>query len=275
MGALSKLRRALRRPEATDAADPIDHDLVDRLVPVADRICRAYFRLEVEGMHRVPDGSALVVGNHNSGITFLEPFGVCARYFREHPDEPIWRGLAHDAMIDMPMVGGLLTRLGAVRAGHESADRVFAAGLKVMVFPGGNLEAFRPWTERNRVVFSDRKGFVKLAIRNQVPIVPMVFHGGHSGLIVLREGKRIARAIGAKSILRSDTWPLFVGLPWGVALGPVFHLPLPVKCRTVFLEPIDTTRFTVDQASDPEVLQQVYDEVVQAMQDAMDALAAR
>ena len=84
MGALSTLRRAFRRPETTDEIHAADQDLIHTLVPWFDRACRAYFRLEVEGVERVPDGPALVVGNHNSGITFLESFGACAQFFGAH-----------------------------------------------------------------------------------------------------------------------------------------------------------------------------------------------
>ena len=74
-----------------------------------------------------------------------------------------------------------MLRTGTLRASHESARKAFSRGRKVQVFPGGNLEAFRSYKERNRIVFGNRRGFVKLAIREQVPIIPAVFVGGHEG----------------------------------------------------------------------------------------------
>ena len=89
----------------------------------------------------------------------------------------------------------------------------------------------------------------------------------------IHDGERLARALRMDRELRSDTWPLWVGLPWGVALGPWFHVPLPVKCVTEFLDPIPTAEYGPDSAEDPEVLQALYDQVQGVMQDRLDALA--
>lgn len=269
---LSHLARAAREPVDAEDPDSLDEDLIREIAPWVDRACRAWYRLEVRGLERVPDGPALLVGNHNAGITFVEAIGVGARWYRERGAEAHWHGLAHDAMVDMPLVGNLLVRIGAIRAGHRTAAAAFARGGKVVVFPGGNLEAFRPWSERDRIAFGGRTGFVKLALTHGVPIVPMVFHGGHSSFVVLRRGRRLARAIGAQRVLRTEAFPLWVGLPWGVALGPWFHLPLPVKCTTVFLDPIPTSRWAGMQ-DDPAVLAEVRDLVVSRMQEALTRLA--
>ncbi len=260
-------------PASDLAADRFDPELARRLAPWVDRACRLWFRLEVQGFEHIPAGPALIVGNHNSGVTFVEAIGVGARWLRERGVGDPWNGLAHDAVIDAPLLGPLLARVGAVRAGHDTAAAAFAKGRKVIVFPGGNAEAFRPWRDRDHIRFEGRTGWLALALRHRVPIVPMVNHGGHSGFVVLRDGRRLARAIGADRWLRSDTWPLFLGLPWGVALGPVFHLPLPVKCTTRFLPAIDLGH-PPDAASDPKVLRELYDLVVGRMQSALDELAA-
>ncbi len=252
--------------------DTFDPELARRLAPWVDRACRLWFRLEVQGLETIPAGPALLVGNHNSGVTFVEAIGVGARWLRERGVEDPWQGLTHDAVIDAPLLGSLLARVGAVRAGHDAAATAFARGRKVIVFPGGNAEAFRPWRDRNRIHFEGRTGWLKLALRHQVPVVPMVNHGGHSGFVVLRDGRRLAHAIGADQWLRSDTWPLFLGLPWGVALGPMFHLPLPVKCTTRFLPPV-ALGHPPEAADDPAILQGLYDGIVAQMQAALDDLA--
>ncbi|MFT4623072.1 MAG: 1-acyl-sn-glycerol-3-phosphate acyltransferase, partial [Myxococcota bacterium] len=179
-------------------------------------------------------------------------------------------GLAHDAIVDLPGLGPVMTRLGALRAGHATAAAAFAGGNKVVVFPGGNREAFRPWSQRHRIEFGDRLGFVRLAMRHEVPIVPVVFHGGHSSLVVLRRGERIARWTGMRDRLRTDAWPVMLALPWGIAIGPWFHVPAPVKCTTRFLPPIQPPAGAAD---DPAVLTALRDQVVEAMQAALTDLA--
>lgn len=271
MSLRTALRRALTHP--TDPTDPesIDLELIEELTPWVDRACRVWYRLGVEGLDSVPDGAALLVGNHNAGTTMLEALGAFARFYRQRPSD-LCHALAHDAIVDMPALGSLLTRIGALRAGHESADAAFSSGRKVVVFPGGNREAFRPWRERHRVDFGGRTGFVRLALRHQVPIVPVVFHGGHDTLVILRRGERLARWTGLRERLRTDAWPVMLALPWGLAIGPWFHLPAPVRCTTRFLPPMPPPAGP-EAADDPEVCAAWRDDVEAAMQEALTELA--
>jgi 1-acyl-sn-glycerol-3-phosphate acyltransferase len=243
-------------------------------VPTIDRLSRLWYRLKVDGIEHVPAGGALLVGNHNSGTMFLEALGTYARYYRARGTQELLAGLSHDAVVDAPLLGRLLVRVGALRANHKTAAAAFTAGRKVVVFPGGNREAFRPWHRRHEIDLDGRYGFVRLALRHGVPIIPVVFVGGQSGLIILSDGKRLARAIGADRWLRSDTWPLMLALPWGLALGPVPHIPLPVRCHSRFLPPISVEGYTAEDADDPEAVRTLHAEVVERMQEAMDSMVA-
>jgi 1-acyl-sn-glycerol-3-phosphate acyltransferase len=255
-----------------DANDPssLDPEMVDLLAPYVDAACRFWFRLDVRGIERMPDGPALIVVNHNSGIAYIEMMGAAAQLMAAgRGDRDRLHALGHDAIVDAPILGPFLVRSGTVRAGHAQAAAVFARGRKVMVCPGGNYEAFRPWTERNRVDFGGHKGFLRLARRHGVPVVPLVMHGGHNGFVVLRSGRRLARWTGLRKALRTDSWPLYLGLPWGVAFGPWPHLPLPVRCTAELLDPIHLGGFDDDEVG----LQRAYDHVVGTMQVSMDRLA--
>lgn len=256
-----------------DDPDGMDPELVERMVPLADRVLSRYFDHDVRGLDRLPSGPALLVGNHNSGAMFVEAIAFGARAYRERPDEQgTWSGLAHDNIIGLPVLGPFLHRLGAIRAGHDAARAAFAAGRKVVVFPGGNREAFRPFRDRYRLGLGDRRGFVRLALRERVPIVPVVFVGGHSGFVVLRDNQRLARLLRAERWLRSDTWPLILGLPWGLSLGPLFHLPLPVGCITEVLEPIPVEPH-LDEPEE-QAVEALFTQVQTSMQQALSALAA-
>jgi 1-acyl-sn-glycerol-3-phosphate acyltransferase len=254
------------------APESLDMDLLQRLVPWMDRACRLWYRLDVQGMDQLPEGPALIVGNHNSGTSFYEALGVGARMYRERGDTEVMHGLAHDQVVDAPILGDLMVRLGTLRASHEAAQKAFALGRKLWVFPGGSNEAFRSWSRRKEVDLGGRRGFIKLALRSGVPIVPVAFHGGQSGFVVLREGRRIAKFIGADRWLRNDTWPLMLALPWGVALGPVPHLPLPVKCRARFMPPIFLDQYGPEDADNPEVLDEIFAQVQASLQAGVDTL---
>ncbi len=253
----------------------IDMDFVRELVPSVDAFCRAYFRQEVEGIADVPTGPVLMVGNHNAGSSFLELFGLGARWYMERGfDEPLY-GLSHDVIVKLPWLKRVLVRAGAIRASHEDAGRALGEGAKVLVFPGGNSEAFRPYRRRYEVDFAGHKGFVRLALRAQVPIVPMVFVGGHETFYVIRDGRRLVKWLGLKRLARVDTFPLILSVPWGLTLGPIMHLPLPAKCSVRLLEAIPVDSYGPEAADDPAVVDALYEQVHATMQANLSEMGAR
>lgn len=270
--ALRTLARLVTDPLDPDRINDLDTELIDLCLPALDLLER-YFRAEVHGLERVPEGPALIVGNHNAGITFTDPFFMGTAWYRRTGGSDPMHYLAHDAMVRIPALGNFLMRGGAIRASHDNADAAFAAGRKVVVFPGGNYEAFRPYKERHLVDFGGRTGFVRLALRNRVPIVPVLHVGGHETFVVLRRGKRLARLLGVKRFLRSDSFPIFVGLPWGVGVGPVFHLPLPAKVLVEVGEPIPMDEYGDDVLDDRVALRAISDRVRDQLQEMMDRRA--
>lgn len=253
---------------------PFDQDLARALWPIVDFI-DFYHRGEVTGLGNIPSGPALLVGNHNGGITFMEPFLLGrAWHLRTHGTDDFYY-LGHDTLLRLPVLANLLMKLGATRASHDTAAQAFARGRKVAVWPGGNLEAFRPWKERYKVDFYGHSGFVRLALRHGVPIVPVLSFGGHDTFFIVRRGERLARWTGARRFLRTESWPVFVGLPWGVGVGPLFHLPLPVKLSVDVGEPISLDGYAADQAEDPAVVRSIYEVVLATLQGMMDQRVAR
>ena len=57
--------------------------------------------------------------------------------------------------------------MSAVDAGRKTAERCLAAGLSLMVYPGGSEEIFLtdPNSRTTDLVLLKRKGFVRLALR--------------------------------------------------------------------------------------------------------------
>jgi len=139
-------------------------------------------------------------------------------------------------------VGSLLEKFGSVVASHRTAGDIFAKGHHVLVFPGGDREAAKPWPERNHIQFHGRTGFAQLAIAQRVPIVPIVTAGAGESLLVLTSGREIARVLHLHQLLRTDWAPITVSIPWGINVGLVGlvpYLPLPTALETTVLPAID------------------------------------
>ena len=274
-GSLRSLRRLVGAPLDPEAVGDPDLDLAQLVAPVVGLI-KHYFRGEVEGLGRLPEGQALLVANHNAGITSMETFLLGLEYYQHTGGRELIRFLGHDMMGRLPLIGNFLIQVGMIRASHSAADKALQSGAKVMVLPGGNYEAFRPYRQRHKVDFGGHVGYVRLALRNRAPVVPVLCLGGHETLYVLFRGARLARLTGAKRFLRSDSFPLFFALPWGLALGPIFHLPLPAKLEVEVGQPLDLQdHLDGGDPEDPEVLARLSALVQDRIQQMMDARAAR
>lgn len=272
---IEAIRRVMRTPADPDNIDSIDWEFCDIMAPLVQSFTNHYFRLEVQGLEQVPRGPALVVGNHNSGVGFFEALGVGAHWYLNRGKEDIMHGLGHDAVVTTPYLSRIAVRMGIVRASHQNANALFTNGRKVMVFPGGNREAFRPYKDRHKIAFGDRRGFIRLALKHSVPIIPVVYIGGHEGFFILHDGQFIAKLLKLDRILRTDTWPLMFALPWGLTLGPWMHMPLPTKCKTRYLEPISLEKYSPEDVDNPQALDEIYEKVTHAMQVAMDEMASQ
>ncbi len=170
-----------------------DPDTIRRYQPLLE-LFAAYYRPEVRGFDDLPaSGPCLVVANHSGGGAPPDMPILLTRWWRRRGvEEPVY-GLFHSFFIGLPGFRSVLTRFGALEAGWEAAGAVLEAGGIVLVYPGGDHEAFRTWKDRNRIDLAGRTGFVKLALRTGVPIVTAVSIGVQDSIFVLTRVERPAR----------------------------------------------------------------------------------
>ena len=129
----------------------------------------------------------------------------------------------------------------------------------------------RPSWEGNRVDFGGRKGFLRLALEQDVPIVPVVAIGGQETALFLTRGERLARLLALDRVLRLKVLPISIALPWDLNVGDCSgtyrcrRRSRSRRCRAIDLR--------AEFGPDPDV-DEVYDHLIRLMQDALDALAA-
>ncbi len=266
------------RPVGPAGFDPGGRDSPQRDPEYINRHLRiigaytSYFSPEVRGVEHIPRfGAALMLGNHN-GLFYMPDVWVTAlaivdRRGTEHPAYT----LTYDMLFEVPVIGTFLRRIGAVRAGSNEAERALAQGGLVLDYPGGDWEACRPWRDRNTVDFGGRTGFVRLALRNGVPVIPVVSHGSHDSVIVVARGDRIAKTLGLGA-LRIKVFPILWG-PLGLTTVLTPPPPLPSSVTVEVLPPMDWSAFGPDAAEEPDIVKRCADEVIGVMQSALDRLA--
>jgi 1-acyl-sn-glycerol-3-phosphate acyltransferase len=230
-----------------------------------------WFRGEVRGLGNIPDsGPVLLVGNHSGGnmtpdtilftLAFSTFFGVERRFYQ----------LAHNLVLAMPWLAPL-RKFGTVAASPSNASEALDSGAALLVYPGGDYEVHRPTWLGNKVDFGGRKGFIRLALENEVPIVPVVSIGGQETALFLTRGEGLARMLWLDRLLRLKVLPISLALPWGLNVGDMLgHIPFPAKLTVETLPAIDLRE---QFGPDPDV-DEVYDHLIRLMQETLDALAS-
>jgi 1-acyl-sn-glycerol-3-phosphate acyltransferase len=266
-GAAREVRQRLRAD-----LDDRDPDWVRERLPMLWLLATIWFRGEVRNLGNIPErGAVLMVGNHSGGNVTPDTFIFTLAFSSYFGIERRFHQLAHNLVVTLPVSGSLLRPGGTVAASHKNAEAVLESGAALLVYPGGDWEVHRPIWERHKVDFGGRKGFIRLALDQDVPIVPVVSVGGQETSLFLSRGDRLARALGLDRLFRLKVLPVSLAIPWGLNVGDFLgHLPLPAKITTEVLPPIDL-REQFGPDPDPD---EVYDHVTRVMQETLDALAA-
>lgn len=244
-----------------------DPDFLMKVKPIFDTAL-AYFRADVRGGDNIPSaGPAILVGNHSGGMYTPEVYVLLGWWLnRQGPRRELWL-LAHDLLLGLPFFGELARKVGCIHADATNARRALERGGVVVVFPGGEYEAFRPFWQRGEIDFSERTGFVKLALQTGAPIIPMVTHGSHDTTVVLSRGRRLARLIRLPRV-RTKVFPWVLGLPWGLAPGFIPMLPLPARVTVQFLAPLRWEPREPDEIDD-ELVQMCFEQVLSPMRQTL------
>lgn len=233
-----------------------------------------YFRWQCSGVEHVPaSGRALLVGSHNGGlITFDSLLTMLAVWEHHGPDRAVY-ALSHDVLHSNAMLRRHAAQAGVLRANHSGAEKALQNEHAVLVYPGSDLDATRPFVDRYKIELGGRKGFLKLALRTGVPIVPVVSVGTHEQWIVLTRGDGIAEALQLKRLLRVEVFPIVLSFPWGITSGFIPYFPFPAQTSVRFGPAISWPELDASSAEDPAVLDRCYEQVVNAMQLEMDELS--
>ncbi|MEA2409819.1 MAG: hypothetical protein QOC77_380 [Thermoleophilaceae bacterium] len=261
------LRHGIPPGDDLDAWDP---EYIRQTVPLTRAVFGTYFRGEVRGLENIPaEGPALLVGNHSGGTMIADTFVFTQSFYEHFGADRRFHQLAHSVAARMPLMG-LIRHWGTVAASHDNARAAFKRDAPVLVYPGGDYETFRPTTHSDQIEFGGRKGFIKLALDEGVPIVPVVSIGGQETALFVTRGETAARMTGLAKLARIKVLPVSIGPPFGInVLDLPGRLPLPAKITIQVMPPVDLTeRF--GEKPDPE---DIYDELTGDMQSALDELS--
>jgi len=229
---------------------------VRRAVLPAALLYRYYFRAQTFGIERLPPGRLLLIANHAGQLPFdATMLGVATLLEAEPPR--IARGMGEFWIPQLPFVNWLATRSGQLVGTPENCVNLLEAGECVMVFPEGVRGMNKTFDQRYRLQRFGT-GFMRLALETRTPIVPVGIVGSEEQQPGLANLKGLGRALGMPA------FPITATFPW---LGPLGLLPLPVRYRIHFGEPL---RFEGDAGDEDAVIEEKVEQVRQAIGELLE-----
>ncbi|MGI8774970.1 MAG: lysophospholipid acyltransferase family protein [Actinomycetota bacterium] len=227
------------------------------LMPLIRPLYERYFRVRTLGVDRIPEsGPALLIANHSGTIpldSVLMQYAVGA----EHPQKRLVRSVGADLVWQSPVIGHLARKSGNVVACDEDTIELLRRGELVGVFPEGFKGVGKGWRERYKLQRFGRGGFIEVALRTGVPIIPVAIVGAEEAYPMLGNAKTLAKILGF------PYFPITATFPW---LGPLGLLPLPSRWIIEFGDPIPMGDYPADAADDAMLVFDLSDRIRDTIQ---------
>ena len=206
------------------------------------------------------------MSNHSGALPPDAPM-IMQAIRNEHPNPRPLYMLAEHWFKGYPGVGLLTNKIGVVPAHPANAQRLLhdERGLAI-VFPEGQKGSRKLFWQRYKLRRFGRGGFVRTAIRAQVPIVPTAVVGAEEAMPIFAHVPLLQRLTGLIYFPINHAFPHF-----GLAAGLMY---LPAKFKIRFLEPIDMSSYGPEDAEDMALVQSIAEDIRGRIQTELDRLVA-
>jgi 1-acyl-sn-glycerol-3-phosphate acyltransferase len=232
------------------------------LMELARPLYEHYFRVRALGLDRIPDeGAALLISNH-SGTIPLDAVMMQYAVAAEHSKKRLVRNVGADLVWRLPLIGPLARKSGNVVACDEDALELARRGELLGVFPEGYKGVGKGWRERYKLQRFGRGGYIELALRAKMPIIPVAIVGAEEAFPMIANAKPLAKLLGFPYFPITPTFPL---------LGPLGLVPLPSRWVIEFGDPIPMDEYPDDAAEDAMLVFDLSDRVRDTIQEMLYA----
>ncbi len=225
-----------------------------------DPMYRYWFRVEWEGLEKIPsNGGALLIANHAGAIPSDAP--AIMHGIETEVGRPVY-GLADYFFRTIPVVGTLWSRTGGVPAHPDNAYRILHDQQQLaLVFPEGTKATSKTYGDRYRLRRFGRGGFVEIAMRAGVPVIPIAVVGAEESMPILFRVPSLAKALNL---------PYFPVTANSLLLGPLGYVTyFPSKFKLRVLDPVT---FDVEPGEERYSRSRVMDEAERIRATLQDAL---
>ena len=237
-------------------------------------LLKKYYRAQFIGLENIPEHSFLAIGNH-LGVYFMPEAFLWLGKYHTLPKKPPMQVLVHKMFHEIASFIKLPEeQFGILEATPSNAIQALKSGHALTVFPGGDRENTKTFKTRNKIDFFGHTGYIKMALKAGVSILPVVGVGGGETLFVLSSGERIAKTTGLTKYFKIHSWPVYWSFPFGfhIGHGPRFSLPLPSQITISVLPPYSLKNYCEADAEKDEIIDKINKDILSKMQAEMDRL---
>lgn len=251
-----------KKPQSTSSDDQLVQSIIadtlaldeSAMMENADRFLarlRRFSKPVVTGAENIPDTPALFIANHS---TMAGDTVVVLPLLAEAAGRVV-RGMNDRVFYENPRVRAWSINSGGVMGDQDIGSALFEAGKDVLVFPGGAYEANKNMDLRYTVQWKQRTGFVRLAAKHGVPIVPVGIVGPDEWYDRYLERDELAGSALGKFLIRAGVSEKFLNSDHAPPIPRGFMGSLLPKPKQVFIhvgKPIKTGRYkgkNISQAS--------------------------
>jgi len=256
---------------------------------------RLAHRPTLDGAENLPSsGPFMLVANHSGSLATSEILAFATCYLERVGASRPLAAMAHPVALWLWPVSALLRGLGAIPSTYAAGESALRAGIPVLVFPGGSFEASRPVWQAYKVDFGGHQGFLKLARKLRVPVVPMGIRGSHFTAPVLWRSHAVLPrflftawiagirqmpltllgVLGAVAIALLAPglgWPLRALLIWAWLASPFPHFGwIPWKIRIRIGPPIAPEELFAESMPEQQILCAAYERVQKTVERLVD-----
>jgi 1-acyl-sn-glycerol-3-phosphate acyltransferase len=232
----------------------MDPEYGRRLALVLALVYRYWFRVEAKGIENVPQGRVLLIANHAGNTFAWDGTLLGAALLLEGEPPRIARGMAEYFLPTIPFFNVAMQRLGSVVGTPGNCAQLLENEEAIMVFPEGQRGFVKTWRQRYQLQ-TFGLGFMRLALETDTPIVPIGIVGGEEQSPGLANIRPLGKLVGSPAFPITLTFPL---------LGPAGFIPLPVKFRLHFGEPL---RFEGDPTEEDALVEKKVEVVKDAIRE--------
>ena len=234
-----------------------DPEYIRYVLPIVAWVYHHYFRVQTYGIENIPEGGALLISNHSGQIP-IDGMMIVTACLVARAEPLMVRSMIERWVPALPFVSWFFARCGQILGTRDNFRLLTELDSAILVFPEG-VGGINKTYDQAYQLQNFGLGFMRLALENNLPIVPVGVVGAEEQAPAFYNFLPLAKLLGIPAFPITPTFPL---------LGPLGMVPLPSRYHIHFGAPL---LFEGNPDDEDRVIEAKVDVVKAEVQSLLDA----